>query len=81
MLDSMRWPLYDCLIFEHEIKKKYFILTGGRWSQVDPDFYNAIIMFVRDNVREEPCEKKFTNINISDDRQRKNFLKAFSISG
>lgn len=72
VLSHMKWPVYGCLVFECDLDGKYFILSDGRWSEVDPEFYESIIDFIKNRLREEPCEDIYKNIDISDDATKKN---------
>ncbi|MDD1002734.1 DUF6119 family protein [Pseudomonas sp. TNT2022 ID642] len=76
VLNYKKWPIYNCLSFEQCLDDKYFVLSDGRWLQVDNDFYQEIVNFTNNKLHEEPCEEIFSGIDISDD---KNMLNKESI--
>ncbi|MEW6437786.1 MAG: DUF6119 family protein [Pseudomonadota bacterium] len=78
VLGYRRWPIYNCLIYEHELDGRYFILNDGRWVEVDPDFYESIVTFIADRVRAEEPEGWYLNIDISDDVAKKNSEAIFN---
>lgn len=78
VLTYKRWPIYDCLVFEHEIGDKYFILNSGRWVQVDPDFYKTIVEFIDKRVQEEAPEDWYLDIDISDNAAKQNSEAIFN---
>ena len=78
VLGYMRWPIFDCLIYEHAIDDDYFVLSSGRWTKVDPEFHQSIIDFMAYKVREEIAEPWCCNINISDDEARQNTEAKFN---
>jgi len=78
VLENKRWSLYDCLVFEHALRGKYFILSNGQWLRVEAGFYKAIMDFVGNTLREEHSEATFRNIDISDDVEKKNLESIFN---
>lgn len=78
VLENKKWSVYDCIVFEQALGKKYFILSDGRWLLVEAGFYNSIIDFVKTVLREEPCEALYKNIDISDDASKKNKESIFN---
>ncbi|ESX29455.1 MULTISPECIES: DUF6119 family protein [unclassified Mesorhizobium] len=78
VLGYRHWSIYDCLVYEHELDGRYFILNDGRWVQVDPDFYNSIIEFIANRVQEEAPEDWYLNIDISDDATKTNSEAIFN---
>jgi uncharacterized protein (TIGR04141 family) len=78
VLSYRRWPIYDCLVYEYEIHGKYYILNSGRWVQVDPDFYAAIVKFIATRVQEEAPEGWYLNVDISDDAAKRNSEAIFN---
>jgi uncharacterized protein (TIGR04141 family) len=78
VLGYMRWPIYDCLVYEHAINDDYFILSGGRWTKVDPEFHQSLVDFMENRVREEDAEPWCCNIDISDNQARQNTEAKFN---
>lgn len=78
ILESLKWPVYTCINFEAKIGSKYFILTDGRWAEVEAEFYNSIIDFVNHKLREEPCETVYRDIDIGDDEAMENREEIFN---
>lgn len=78
ILDSRRWSLYDCLVFEHTLNGKHFVLSNGQWSRFDAGFYASILEFVDKTLLELPCDPAHKNIDISDDGERKNRERIFN---
>ncbi|MBY5868779.1 DUF6119 family protein [Rhizobium leguminosarum] len=72
IIHNKRWAIYDCLVFEHELGGKYFILSDGRWVEVDDDFYKSIKNFIENRLHVEEPEKEFLSIAIGDDKVMKN---------
>lgn len=72
------WSIYDCLVFEHEHDGEYFLLSSGRWTKVDPEFHQSIVKFIMHQVREEPAEAAYCNIDISDDTAKRNSEAIFN---
>lgn len=72
VLSHKWWSIYDCIVFEHEREGHHYILTDGEWREVAGDFYQSVIDFVADQVREEPGETIFADIAIFDGAQGKN---------
>lgn len=71
VLSYRRWSIYDCLVFECKTEKGYFILSGGKWSEVDNDFYKDITNFIENNLKELPCEDIYRDIDIFDKNSSK----------
>ena len=71
VLGYMRWPIIDCLVYEHAIDDDYFVLSSGRWTKVDPEFHQSIVDFMA-KVREEDAEPWCCEIDISDDVAKQN---------
>jgi len=78
VLEYKKWSLYNCIGFEHELEGKYFILSDGRWLEVDAEFYDAIMDFIKNRLHVEPCEDIYRNIDISDDVAKKNKESIFN---
>ncbi|MER8854553.1 TIGR04141 family sporadically distributed protein [Mesorhizobium australicum] len=78
VLGYRHWSIYDCLVYEHELDDRYFILNDGRWVQVDPEFYNSIIEFIANRVQEEAPEDWYLNIDITDDATKTNSEAIFN---
>lgn len=78
VLGYMRWPIYDCLVYEHAINDDYFVLSGGRWTKVDPEFHQSIVDFMANRVREEDAEPWSCDIDISDDEAKQNTEAKFN---
>ncbi len=78
ILSYRRWRLYNCLVFEHKLDNKYFVLANGRWLEVDGDFYASIMKFVADTLHEEPCENAYMNIDISNPDEKRNKESIFN---
>ncbi|TPM97705.1 DUF6119 family protein [Mesorhizobium sp. B2-1-3A] len=78
VLGYRRWSIYNCLVYEHELDGRYFILNDGRWVQVDPDFYKSIVEFIADRVQEEAPEDWYLDIDISDDAAKRNSEAIFN---
>lgn len=72
VLSNKWWPLYDCIVFEHKLGKRNFILTDGEWKVVAGDFYQSVVDFVATEVCQEPPEALYINIPIFDLTQGKN---------
>lgn len=36
------WSLYSCIVYEVSYQKSYYVLSAGRWQQVDDSFYKSI---------------------------------------
>lgn len=73
-----RWYVYDCISFEHKLGEKYFILSEGRWLEVDAEFYDSITQFVRNVLTVEACEPAYASIDISDDKVKRNEERIFN---
>ncbi|RYG98059.1 MAG: hypothetical protein EON58_08230 [Alphaproteobacteria bacterium] len=71
VLGYMRWPIFDCLVYEHAIDDDYFVLSSGRWTKVDPEFHQSIVDFMV-KVREEDAEPWCCEVDISDDVAKQN---------
>lgn len=78
VLGHMRWPIYDCLVYEHEIGDDYFVLSSGRWTKVDPEFHQSIVDFMANRVCEEDAEPWCCDIDISDDQTKQNTEAKFN---
>lgn len=78
ILSYMRWPVFDCLVYEHAIGDDYFVLNSGRWTKVDPEFHQSIVDFMANKVREEDAEPLFCDIDISDDEAKQNTEAKFN---
>ncbi|MBB4237018.1 DUF6119 family protein [Rhizobium esperanzae] len=78
ILSYRRWRVYNCIVFEHRIGEKYFVLSDGRWLEVDCDFYASIVKFVAEVLHEEPCEDAYVDINISSEEDKKNKESLFN---
>lgn len=78
ILPYKKWPIYNCLVFEAELDGSYFILSGGRWTKVDPDFHKLIVDFIAKEVTEEAPESDFCNIDIFDAKLGQNREDVFN---
>jgi uncharacterized protein (TIGR04141 family) len=78
VLSYMRWPIFDCLVYEHAIDDDYFVLSSGRWTKVDPEFHQSIVQFMANKVREEAAEPWSCEIDISDDEAKQNAEAKFN---
>jgi uncharacterized protein (TIGR04141 family) len=78
ILSYRKWRLYNCIAFEHRLGEKYFVLSDGRWLEVDGDFYTSIMKFVADILHEEPCEDDYLNIDISKHDEKMNKESVFN---
>jgi uncharacterized protein (TIGR04141 family) len=78
ILSYRRWRLYNCIVFEHRLGERYFVLSDGRWLEVDGDFYASIVKFVAEVLHEEPCEDAYVDIDISDLGEKKNKESVFN---
>lgn len=78
VLGHRRWSIYDCLVSEHKIDDRYFVLNDGRWLLVEPEFYKSIVDFIDKRVREEPPEPWYLDVDISDDAAKKNSEAIFN---
>lgn len=78
VLSHMRWPVYNCLVYEHAIGDDYFVLSNGRWTKVDPEFHKSITDFMANKVREEDAEPWSCDIDISDDQAKQNTEAKFN---
>jgi uncharacterized protein (TIGR04141 family) len=78
ILGNKKWPIYNCLSFEQALDDKYFVLSDGRWLQVDGDFYQEIINFTANKLHEESCEAIYSGIDISDDEKMLNKESIFN---
>ena len=78
VLGYMRWPIFDCLVYEHAIGDDYFVLSSGRWTKVDPEFHQSIVDFMAKKVREEDAEPWCCEIDISDDEAKQNTEAKFN---
>jgi uncharacterized protein (TIGR04141 family) len=72
------WRLYSCIVFKHRLGDKYFVLSDGRWLEVDNDFYLSIMRFAADVLHEEPCENAYVNININNNDEKRNKESIFN---
>lgn len=72
VLSNRWWSLYDCIIYEHKLGKRHFILTDGEWKIVAGDFYKSVVDFVGKKVRQESAEALYVDILIFDPKQGKN---------
>ncbi|WP_316181351.1 MULTISPECIES: DUF6119 family protein [unclassified Bradyrhizobium] len=78
VLPYRRWRLYNCLVFEQKLNGKYFVLSDGRWLEVDGDFYRSILDFAERTLDEQPCEVAYANIDISDMSEKRNKESIFN---
>ncbi|KZL04051.1 MULTISPECIES: DUF6119 family protein [unclassified Pseudovibrio] len=72
VLSYKNWRIFNCLTYELELDGKYFVLTDGRWLEVERDFYQSIMEFAQSDLCIEPCEPAFAGIDISDVDRRQN---------
>lgn len=66
ILPYRRWRLYNCLIFEAKINDKYFVLSDGRWLEVDTDFHTSVLDFTKSQICEKVCPDDVSDIDIAD---------------
>lgn len=78
VLGYKKWPLYNCLSFEQNLGDKYFVLSDGKWLEVDGDFYTEITNFTKITLHEEACEEIYQGIDISDDMKMQNRESIFN---
>ena len=78
IMESKFWSVYECLLTEQSLNGEYYLLSAGRWQKVDRDFHAAVTNFVRDQVREEPCEVLYRGIAIADMTDSKNKEELFN---
>ncbi|WP_192558201.1 DUF6119 family protein [Pseudomonas allokribbensis] len=78
VLGYKRWPLYNCLSFEQSLGSKYFVLSDGKWLEVDNDFYTEITNFTKNILHEETSEEIYRGIDISDDVKMQNRESIFN---
>lgn len=78
VLNYKKWRLYNCIVFEHQLAKKYFVLSDGRWLEVEGAFYATIMKFANEVLREEPCEDAYRDIDISKQDEKKNKESVFN---
>lgn len=78
ILSYKKWRLYNCMVFEHQLAEKYFVLSDGRWLEVDGTFYASIMKFANNVLREEPFEEAYRDIDISKQDEKKNKESVFN---
>jgi uncharacterized protein (TIGR04141 family) len=78
ILNYKKWRLYNCIVFERQLAKKYFVLSDGRWLEVDGTFYATIMKFANDVLREEPSEEAYRDIDISKHDEKTNRESIFN---
>ncbi|MFP5497392.1 MAG: DUF6119 family protein [Gammaproteobacteria bacterium] len=78
VLGYRKWPVYNCLSFELSLGSKYFVLSDGKWLEVDSDFYTEITNFTKITLHEEACEEIYGGIDISDDLKMQNRESIFN---
>ncbi|MFJ2467669.1 DUF6119 family protein [Pseudomonas sp. NPDC087615] len=78
VLGYKKWPLYNCLSFEQALGDKYFVLSDGKWLEVDSDFYSEITNFTKITLHEEACEEIYRGVDISDDEKMQNRESIFN---
>lgn len=78
VLGYKKWPLYNCLSFEQSLGDKYFVLSDGKWLEVDSDFYSEITNFTKVTLHEESCEEVYRGVDISDDVKMQNRESIFN---
>ena len=66
VLSNKWWSVYDCIIFEHKLGDRHFILTEGEWKAVAGDFYKSVVEFAATEVRQETAEALYAGISIFD---------------
>lgn len=44
---SPKWSVYDCLVFQAEHRGYLYVLTGGRWFQIDKKYARRILRGVK----------------------------------
>ena len=79
VLSNKWWSVYDCIIFEHRLGDRHFILTEGEWKAVAGDFYKSVVDFVATEVRQEPAEALYAGISIFDAAAGKNREGIFNL--
>lgn len=40
------WPVYSCICFEASLDGRVYLLSGGRWFSVDPDFVREVDEYI-----------------------------------
>lgn len=78
ILNHKKWPIYNCISFEQTLSDKYFVLSDGRWLEVDNNFYQEITNFTKNTLHEEPCEPAYKGIDISNDEKMQNRESIFN---
>jgi uncharacterized protein (TIGR04141 family) len=78
VLGYKKWPIYNCLSFEQSLGGKYFVLSDGKWLEVDSDFYSEITNFTKVTLHEEACEEVYKGVDISDDVKMQNRESIFN---
>ena len=78
VLQYKRWCIYNCISFEHKLDEKYFILSEGRWLEVDTELYDSIMQFVQNVLKVEACEAAYVGIDISDHKAKRNEERIFN---
>jgi uncharacterized protein (TIGR04141 family) len=78
VLSYRSWKLFNCIVFETKLDESYFVLSDGRWLEVETDFYNSIVEFAANTLCVEPCEENFKNIDISDKVRQQNREEIFN---
>ncbi|NEK33356.1 DUF6119 family protein [Rhizobium leguminosarum] len=78
ILSYRRWRLYNCIVFEHRLGDRYFVLSDGRWLEVEADFYASIMKFATEVLHEEPCEEAYLDIDISNLEEKQNQESVFN---
>ena len=73
------WSVYDCIIFEHKLGGRHFILTEGERKAVAGDFYKSVVDFVATEVRQVPAEAIYANVSIFDAATGKNREGIFNL--
>lgn len=79
VLSNKWWSVYDCIIFEHKLDDRHFILTEGEWKAVAGDFYKSVVEFIATKVRQEPAEALYAGISIFDTETGKNRERVFNL--
>lgn len=78
ILPYRRWRLFHCIVFETALNGKYFVLSDGRWLEVDSDFHKSVVDFTKDNIVEVDCPDDIKDIDISDLTKKQNREEVFN---
>lgn len=66
------------MTFEAKLSGKYFVLSDGRWLEVDTDFHTSVLEFTKNRIIEKSCPDDITEINIADEEKSQNREEIFN---